>query len=67
MSDSNSSATETRDKNRTSFNVRDQLGSLDAVRRYDTYLIEHKRRLRQLEKEARGEMSPSGEWYGERR
>lgn len=47
------------------WNVRDQLGDLATIRKYDTYLTEHKRRLRQLEKEARGEMSPSGDWYRE--
>ena len=45
------------------WNVRAQLGSPDAIRAYNTYLTEHKRRLRQLEKQARGEMCPSGEWY----
>jgi len=45
------------------WNVRAQLGSPTAMRAYDAYLTEHKRRLRQLEKEARGEMSPSGDWY----
>ncbi len=48
------------------WNVRDALGSLEAMRRYDEYIREHTRRLRQLYKEARGEMSPSGEWYQER-
>ncbi len=49
----------------TAWNVRDSLGSIDAMRRYDAYVKEHNRRIRQLEKEARGEMSPSGEWYKE--
>ena len=48
-----------------SWNVRDSLGSLDAMRKYDAYLHEHARRLRQLHKEARGDMAPSGEWYRE--
>lgn len=48
------------------WNVREQLGSLEAMRKYDEYIREHTRRLRQLYKEARGEMSPSGEWYQER-
>ncbi len=47
------------------WNVRDSLGSLEAMRRYDEYLKEHTRRLRQLCKEARGEMSPSDEWRRE--
>ncbi len=47
---------------KTIWNVRDALGSLEAMRRYDVYITEHRRRLRQLYKEARGDMSPSGEW-----
>ena len=47
------------------WNIRDNLGSVDAMKRYDVYITEHKRRLRQLEKEARGDMCPSDEWYRE--
>lgn len=47
------------------FSVRDSLPTLEAMKRYDEYLADHRRRLRQLEKEANGEMSPSGEWYRE--
>ena len=49
----------------SAWNFRDSLDSLEAMKRYDAYITEHNRRLRQLEKEARGEMSPSGEWYRE--
>ncbi len=57
---------ETKKADKTTFwNVRDNLGSVEAMQRYDKYIAEHQRRLRQLEKEARGEMSPSGEWYKE--
>ncbi len=44
------------------FVVRQQL-SPDAAQRYDTYLKDHKKRLRQLEKLAAGEMSPSSQSY----
>lgn len=53
-------------KNKLShWNVRDSLGSLEAMKKYDKYVTEHRRRLQQLEKEARGDMAPSGEWYRE--
>jgi hypothetical protein len=52
-----------KDKKHSMWDVRSALGSLEAMRRYDSYLQEHRRRLRQLEKEAAGEMSPSDEWY----
>mgnify|MGYP001574536356 CR=1 FL=1 len=51
------------DKKRTSFNVRDSLRSVAAIRSYDSYVLEHKRRLRQLESLAKGDLTPSGEWY----
>ncbi len=59
--------TGTEDKKRkvSLFNVRESLGSVEAMKKYDKYLREHARRLRQLEKEARGEMSPSGDWHKE--
>lgn len=47
------------------WNVRDNLGSVETMKKYDEYIAEHRRRLRQLEKEARGDMCPSGEWYRE--
>lgn len=50
---------------KTAWNVRDGLGSIEAMRKYDEYIKEHRRRLRQLEKEARGDMCPSDEWYRE--
>lgn len=43
--------------------VRNALTSLKAVQAYDLYLKEHKRRLRQLEKLAAGELSPGEDWY----
>lgn len=48
------------------FTVRNALPTLTAKQKYDAYMRDHRRQLRQLEKEARGEMSPSGEWYSER-
>jgi hypothetical protein len=45
------------------FFVRAALKSPDAVRKYDSYLKEHKRRLRQLEKLAAGELTPSEDGY----
>lgn len=47
------------------WNVRDSLGSIEVIKKYDAYITEHRRRLRQLEKEARGDMCPSDEWYRE--
>ncbi len=47
------------------FSIREQMGSLEAMRKYDAYLKEHRLRLRQLEKLARGEMCPADEWYRE--
>lgn len=47
------------------FMVRESLGSVEAMRAYDNYLKEHKRRLRQLEKLAAGELTPSDAWYDE--
>ena len=48
---------------KSKFNIIEALGSVEAVRKYSAYLSEHARRLRQLQKEAKGEMSPSDEWY----
>lgn len=45
------------------FTVRAQLPTLKAVSEYDKYLKDHRRRLRQLEKLAAGEMSPSSQSY----
>lgn len=45
------------------FTVRQSLPTLEAVRNYDNYLKEHKRKLRQLEKLAAGELTPSEEGY----
>ena len=42
------------------------LNSRESYIKYQQYLIEHKRRLRQLEREAKGAMSPSGDWVHER-
>ena len=47
------------------FNIRDSLPSLEAIKRYDSYLKDLKRCLSQLEREARGDMAPSDEWYRE--
>lgn len=47
------------------WNVRELLPTIDAMQKYDKYLKEHKHRLQQLEKEARGDMAPSDEWYRE--
>lgn len=46
-----------------SFAIRSQLVSAEAVRAYDNYLKEHKRRLRQLVRLAAGELTPSSEYY----
>lgn len=46
-----------------SFAVRSQLVSSEAVKAYDSYLKDHKRRLRQLERLAAGELTPSSEHY----
>lgn len=46
-----------------SFTVRQALPTMQAVQAYDKYLKEHKRRLRQLEKLARGELTPSEDGY----
>ena len=43
--------------------VRSMLPTPEAVKRYDIYLKEHKARLRQLERLARGELTPCDEWY----
>ncbi len=51
----------------TMWNVRDSLPSLEARKRYDEYLKEHRRQLTQLYREARGDMCPSGEWHPEGR
>jgi hypothetical protein len=51
--------------NKPTFNIRDTLGSVEAIKKYEAYLADHGRRLRQLEKEARGDMAPSDEWYRE--
>lgn len=45
------------------FIVRASLPTIEAVRKYDNYLKDHKRRLRQLEKLAAGELTPSEESY----
>jgi len=45
------------------WNVLACLGSVEAVKKYNEYLKEHRRRLKQLEREANGEMSPSEESY----
>jgi hypothetical protein len=46
-----------------SFTVRQSLTSMEAVKAYDKYLKDHKRRLRQLERLAAGELTPSSESY----
>lgn len=46
-----------------SFTVRQSLPTLEAVQKYDAYLRSHKRRLRQLERLAAGELTPSSENY----
>ena len=46
-----------------SFTVRASLPTIEAVKKYDNYLKEHKRRLRQLEKLAAGELTPSSGSY----
>jgi hypothetical protein len=43
--------------------VRSALRTPQAVAAYDKYLKDHKRRLQQLERLARGEMTPSSESY----
>jgi hypothetical protein len=65
MSDAGGEAAGKKNRKASMFNVRDALGSLDAIKKYDAYLVEHKRRLRQLEKEAAGDMCPSDDWYTE--
>ena len=45
------------------FSVRSALRTPEAVMKYDNYLKDHKRRLRQLERLARGELTPSSENY----
>ncbi len=37
---------------------------LETAWKYDKYLKEHRLRLLALERVARGDMAPSGEWYG---
>ncbi len=50
-------------KSLDTFTVRQQLRSAEAIKSYDQYLRDHKRRLRQLEKLASGELTPSSEHY----
>ncbi len=45
------------------FTVRQALPTMKAVNEYDKYLKDHRRRLRQLEKLASGEMTPSSQSY----
>jgi hypothetical protein len=45
------------------FTVRAALPTPAAVKAYDNYLKEHARRLRQLERLAAGELTPSSESY----
>lgn len=45
------------------FTVRQQLKSVEAMKAYDKYLKDHKRRLSQLEKIASGEAAPSSQSY----
>ena len=45
------------------FTVRQQLNSVEAMKAYDKYLKDHKRRLSQLEKIAAGESAPSSQSY----
>ena len=51
------------DKKLTYFNVRDSMTSLVALKEYDRYVTEHRKRLRQLYREARGILAPSEESY----
>lgn len=50
-------------KTTDTFSVRQALGSVEAMRKYDNYLKEHKSRLRQLRRLANGEMCPSSQSY----
>ena len=54
-----------KEKESNSFFFRESLGSQEAMKAYDEYVKEHRRKLRQLEREAAGEMAPSGDWYDE--
>jgi hypothetical protein len=50
-------------KNTDTFTVRQALGSVEAMRKYDNYLKEYRSRMRQLQRLARGEMAPSSQSY----
>ncbi len=46
--------------------VRQSLPSVEAMQKYDNYLRDHAKRLRQLIKVAAGELSPGEDWYNEK-
>lgn len=63
MNETESAAAKREKRNQFFWNVREQLGSVDAMRAYDAYVKEWKQRLRQLNAIATGSMAPSGAWH----